>query len=108
MARENAKLNNLDNVKFIADDVFKGVEKLQDKPDLIMIDPPRDGIHPKSIDKIIDFGPQEYVYISCNPVTLVRDLKIFKERGYEIKRVKCMDMFPRTHHVETVTLLTRK
>ncbi|WP_422486867.1 23S rRNA (uracil(1939)-C(5))-methyltransferase RlmD [Gudongella sp. DL1XJH-153] len=108
MARENAKHNSLDNVEFIADDVFKGVEELTEKPDLIIIDPPRDGIHPKSIDKIIDFGPEEYVYISCNPVTLVRDLKIFKDRGYEIKRVKLMDMFPRTPHVETVCLIERK
>jgi tRNA G37 N-methylase Trm5 len=108
MARENAKLNDLDNVEFIADDVFKGVEDLEDKPDLIIIDPPRDGIHPKAIDKIIDFSPEEFVYISCNPVTLVRDLKIFKDRGYDIRRVKCMDMFPRTPHVETVVLLSHK
>src|SRR5690554_14883 len=108
MARENAKLNDLDNVEFIADDVFKGVEELEDKPDLIIIDPPRDGIHPKAIDKIIDFNPEEFVYISCNPVTLVRDLKIFKDRGYDIRRVKCMDMFPRTPHIECVIGMQRK
>ena len=106
MARDNAKLNNLDNVEFIAEDVFKGIEELKYKPDLIIIDPPREGINPKAINKIIDFGPEEFVYISCNPVTLVRDLKVFKERGYEIKRVKCMDMFPRTPHVESIILMT--
>jgi len=105
-ARENAKLNNLDNVEFIAGDVLKAVDELEEKPDLIVIDPPRDGIHPKAINKIIDFKPERYVYVSCNPVTLVRDLKVFVERGYKIEKVKCMDMFPRTPHVETVVLLS--
>ncbi|MDR7855489.1 23S rRNA (uracil(1939)-C(5))-methyltransferase RlmD [Tissierella sp.] len=106
-AHENAKLNNLDNVEFIAGDVLKAVDDLNEKPDLIVIDPPRDGIHPKAINKIIDFNPETFVYVSCNPVTLVRDLKVFIERGYKIEKVKCMDQFPRTPHVETVTLLTR-
>lgn len=106
-ARENAKLNNLDNVEFIAGDVLKAVDELEEKPDLIVIDPPRDGIHPKAINKIIDFKPERYVYVSCNPVTLVRDLKVFVERGYKIEKVKCMDMFPRTPHVECVVLLSR-
>lgn len=106
-ARENAKLNNLDNVEFIAGDVLKAVDELEEKPDLIVIDPPRDGIHPKAINKIIDFKPERYVYVSCNPVTLVRDLKVFVERGYKIEKVKCMDMFPRTAHVECVVLMSR-
>ena len=107
MARENAKLNNLENVEFIAADVFEGVEALSDKPDLIIVDPPRDGIHPKAINKIIDFNPESFVYISCNPVTLVRDLKIFEDRGYKIEKAKLMDMFPRTPHVEVVVKLER-
>ena len=107
-ARENAKLNNLDNVEFIARDVLKAVDELNEKPDLIVIDPPRDGIHPKAINKIIDFNPESFVYVSCNPVTLVRDLNVFVERGYRIEKVKLMDMFPRTPHVETVVLLSRK
>ena len=106
-ARENAKLNGLVNINFIADDVFHGVETLDDKPDLIILDPPRDGIHPKSINKIIDFMPEAFVYISCNPVTLVRDLKIFLEKGYKIKRTVCVDQFPRTPHTEVVTLLVK-
>lgn len=104
-ANENKELNGLDNIEFIAGDVLEKVDNLKEKPDLIMIDPPRDGIHPKAINKIIDFDPETFVYISCNPVTLVRDLKVFKERGYRIEKVKCMDMFPRTPHVETVCLL---
>lgn len=108
MAKENARLNNLNNVEFIAGDVLQAVDNLNERPDLIVIDPPRDGIHPKAINKIIDFNPETFVYVSCNPITLVRDLKIFKERGYEIKRAKLMDMFPRTPHVETVVLMSRK
>ena len=106
MARKNAELNKLDNVEFIAADVFDGVESITDKPDLIIIDPPRDGIHPKAIDKIIDFNPETFVYISCNPVTLVRDLKVFEDRGYKIEKAKLMDMFPRTPHVESIILMT--
>jgi len=107
MARENAKLNGLDNVEFIAGDVLKEVENIKIKPDLIIIDPPRDGIHPKAINKIIDFNPDKFVYVSCNPVTLVRDLKVFEERGYRVEKVKLMDMFPRTPHVECVTLMSK-
>ena len=106
-AKDNAKLNGLDNIEFIAGDVLLAVDNLTEKPDLIVIDPPREGIHPKAINKIIDFDPQTFVYVSCNPITLVRDLRIFKERGYEVKKAKLMDMFPRTPHVEVVTLLTR-
>ena len=105
-ARENAKLNNLDNVEFIAGDVLKAVDELKEKPDLIVIDPPRDGIHPKAINKIIDFNPEVFVYVSCNPVTLVRDLKVFIERGYNVEKAKCMDQFPRTPHVESIILMT--
>lgn len=105
-ARENAKLNNLDNVEFIAGDVLKAVDELKESPDLIVIDPPRDGIHPKAINKIIDFNPETFVYVSCNPVTLVRDLKVFIERGYKVEKAKCMDQFPRTPHVESIILMT--
>lgn len=107
-ARENAKLNNIGNVEFIAGDVLQAVDNLRERPDLIVIDPPRDGIHPKAINKIIDFSPETFVYVSCNPVTLARDLKVFKEKGYKIKRVKLMDMFPRTVHVECIALIQRK
>jgi 23S rRNA (uracil1939-C5)-methyltransferase len=107
-ARENAELNNLNNVEFMCGDVLKMVDELEDKPDLIIIDPPREGIQPKAIRKIIDFNPEKFIYVSCNPVTLVRDLKVFVERGYKIDKVQCMDQFPRTVHVETVVLMSRK
>ena len=106
-ARENMKLNNLENIEFIAEDVLKAVDNIDKKPDLIIIDPPRDGIHPKAIDKIIDFDPDRFVYVSCNPVTLVRDLKVFQARGYKLQKLKIMDMFPRTPHLECITLITK-
>jgi tRNA/tmRNA/rRNA uracil-C5-methylase (TrmA/RlmC/RlmD family) len=93
-------------MEFIAGDVLTAVDDLKEKPDLIVIDPPRNGIHPKAINKIIDFNPDTFVYVSCNPVTLARDLKVFIERGYKVEKAKLMDMFPRTVHVESIILMT--
>lgn len=107
-AKENAKLNNLSNCEFIAGDVMVKVGELTDKPDLIILDPPRDGIHPKAINKIIDFSPQQFIYVSCKPTSLARDLPVFIERGYRVEKIKCMDMFPHTPHVEAVTLLVKE
>ena len=107
-AIENAKLNQLNNCEFIAGDVLKVLDNLTDQPDVIVLDPPREGIHPKALTKIIDYGVEQLVYVSCKPTSLVRDLEVFLERGYEVKKVKCVDMFPQTGHVETVCLLTRK
>lgn len=106
-ANENAKLNGLSNCEFIAGDVGKTVKNLKDKPDLIIVDPPRPGVHKDAVRDIAGFGAKEIVYISCNPRTLVLDLVEFKKYGYEAKKVKCMDMFPNTPHVETVVLLSR-
>ncbi|MBS5945052.1 MAG: 23S rRNA (uracil(1939)-C(5))-methyltransferase RlmD, partial [Peptoniphilus harei] len=107
-ARENAKLNGIDNVEFIAEDVLKVLDDLDKNPDLIVLDPPREGINPKAIDKIIDFAPEKFLYISCNPVTLVRDLGVFGDRGYNIEEIEIVDQFPKTSHVETVVLMSRK
>ncbi len=107
-ARENAKLNGLVNCDFIAGDVLKKLDELTEKPDIIVLDPPRDGIHPKAIKKIIHFGARQMVYVSCKPTSLARDLKEFMEAGYEVTKVQCMDMFPHTYHVETVVQLIRK
>ncbi|MEG1312547.1 MAG: 23S rRNA (uracil(1939)-C(5))-methyltransferase RlmD [Romboutsia sp.] len=107
-ANENAKLNGLSNCEFIAGDVTKTVKKLKNKPDLIIVDPPRPGVHKDAIRDISGFGSMEIVYISCNPKTLVLDLVEFKNYGYEIEKVKCMDMFPNTPHVETVVKLKKK
>lgn len=107
-AKENAKLNGLHNCEFIAGDVLKVIEEIEVKPDYIVLDPPRDGIHPKALEKIIRYGVPQMVYISCKPTSLARDLEVLQARGYEVKKVCCVDMFPATVHVETVCLLSRK
>lgn len=106
-AKENAALNGLDNCKFIAGDVLKVLDEIEEKPDYIILDPPRDGIHPKAIGKIIEYGVENMVYISCKPTSLARDLQIFMDRGYRVEKICCVDMFPNTYHVETVCLLSK-
>ncbi|WP_092923385.1 23S rRNA (uracil(1939)-C(5))-methyltransferase RlmD [Romboutsia hominis] len=106
-ANQNAKLNGLTNCEFIAGDVAKTVNKLKEKPDLIIVDPPRPGVHKDAIRDICGFDSKEIIYISCNPKTLVLDLVEFKNYGYEVELVKCMDMFPNTPHVETVVKLKK-
>ena len=107
-AKVNAGLNGLSNCEFIAGDVLKVVGELKDKPDFIVLDPPRDGIHPKAIEKIIDFGVDRMVYVSCKPTSLARDLEILTARGYQAEKVCCVDMFPATGNCETVAVLSRK
>ena len=107
-AKENAALNGLDNCKFIAGDVLKVLDEIEEKPDYIILDPPRDGIHPKAIGKIIEYGVENMVYISCKPTSLARDLQIFMDRGYKVEKICCVDMFPNTYHVETVVKLSLK
>lgn len=106
-ARENAKENGLTNCEFIAGDVLKVLDDIEETPDFIILDPPRDGIHPKALRKIIGYGVQNIIYISCKPTSLVRDLEVFKQEGYELERVGCVDMFPGTCHVETVVLMSK-
>ena len=106
-AKENAKLNGLDNCEFIAGDVLKAIDLVEDKPDVIILDPPRDGINPKALDKILAFGVNEMVYISCKPTSLARDLEIITERGYRVVKACAVDQFPGTNHVETVVLMSR-
>lgn len=107
-AKENAKLNNLTNCHFVAGDVLKEVENFHVKPELIVLDPPREGIHPKAIDKIIGFDAKELLYISCKPTSLARDLPVFEQSGYKVEKVCCVDMFPHTHHVETIAYLVKE
>ena len=104
-AEENASLNGLSNCRFIAGDVLKVLDGISEKPDFIVLDPPRDGIHPKALPKIIDYGVDRMVYISCKPTSLARDLEVLIGRGYRVEKVCCVDMFPQTVHVETVCLL---
>ena len=107
-ARENAKSNGLDNCEFIAGDVLKVIDTIEEKPDLIILDPPRDGINPKTLLKIINYGVDEIVYISCKPTSLARDLVTLQEHGYYVKKACAVDQFVNTGHVETVVLLSHK
>lgn len=107
-ARLNAEDNHLTNCEFIAGDVLKVVDNLTEKPDMIILDPPRDGVNPKALRKIIRFGVDEMVYVSCKPTSLMRDLVMLQEAGYAVKRCCLVDMFPGTTGVETVCLLSRK
>ena len=106
-AKENAALNGLDNCTFWAGDVLKVIDDLGEVPDLIILDPPRDGVHPKALEKIIDFGVERMVYIACKPTSLARDLELLQGRGYQVERIGCVDLFPSTYHVETVVLLSK-
>lgn len=106
-ARENAAGNGLENCTFIAGDVGKVVDELEEKPDLIVLDPPRDGIHPKAMPKIIRFGVDRMVYISCKPTSLVRDLVLLREGGYRMMEGCAVDMFPFTGNIETVVLMSQ-
>ena len=106
-AKMNASLNGLDNCKFICGDVLKVLDDLTVKPDIIVLDPPREGIHPKALTKIIDYGVDTMVYVSCKPTSLARDLEILNANGYRVVKAKCCDMFPWTVHVETVVLLQK-
>ena len=88
--------------------MLKAIDLVDEKPDLIIVDPPRDGIHPKALEKILAFGVDEIVYISCKPTSLARDLETIIHRGYHVDKVCCVDQFPRTSHVETVVLLSQR
>ena len=107
-AKQNAALNNLSNCKFIAGDVLKVLDDLTEKPDVIILDPPRDGIHPKALPKILSYGVDHIVYISCKATSLARDLPAFLAAGYKLEKACCVDQFCQTVHVETVVGLQRK
>ena len=107
-AKKNAAANGLDNCEFIAGDVLKVLDEVEEKPDMIILDPPRDGIHPKALPKIIAYGVEHIVYISCKPTSLVRDLEVFLENGYRVDKAVAVDQFPWTANVETVVLLSHK
>ena len=106
-ARENAKQNGLENCEFIAGDVLKVLDEIEEKPDFIILDPPRDGVHPKALSRIIGYGVEKLVYISCKPTSLARDLEIFIANGYEVQRCVPVDQFPWTTGIETVCLLSK-
>ena len=106
-ARENARLNAIPNCRFIAGDVLKVLQEVEQKPDLIILDPPRDGIHPKALPAILNYGVDRIVYISCKATSLARDLPEFLKAGYQVKKICCIDQFCQTVHIETIVKLTR-
>ena len=107
-AKENAGLNELGNCDFIAGDVLKVLDDIEVAPDFIVLDPPRDGVHPKALKKIIDYGVDNILYISCKPTSLARDLEMLMGNGYIPNRICAIDQFPGTVHVETVCLLSNR
>lgn len=106
-ARRNARLNGLHNCEFIAGDVLKVLDGIEEKPDVIILDPPRDGVHPKALAKIIGYGVEHILYISCKASSLARDLEAFLAGGYEAERCVVIDQFPWTTGIETVVLLSQ-
>ena len=106
-AKANAALNGLDNCRFLAGDVFEVLDSLPDKPEVIVVDPPRVGISSNALEKIIGYGVKQIVYISCNPKSLADNLYYMQYYGYEIKSVKPFDNFPGTKHTECVAVLEK-
>ena len=106
-AKENAVRNGLSNCRFIAGDVFKVLDEIEEKPDVIVLDPPRDGIHPKALPKILNYGVDKIVYISCKMTSLARDLEMMQLAGYRVEKMTAVDQFCETVHVETVVLLSK-
>lgn len=106
-AEENAVRNGLSNCRFIAGDVFKVLDEIEEKPDVIVLDPPRDGIHPKALPKILNYGVDKIVYISCKMTSLARDLEMMQLAGYRVEKMTAVDQFCETVHVETVCLLSK-
>lgn len=107
-AKENAKLNGLDNCEFIAGDVAETIKQVKVKPDIIILDPPRSGVSPKALDYVIKFNAKEIIYVSCNPKTMVDNLETLLVAGYKVEKSKVKDMFPNTPHAETVVRLIKK
>ena len=106
-ANRNKEINNLNNIKFIADDVAKVINKIEFKPTIVVVDPPRAGLDEKTIKEVVKMNPKRLVYVSCDPMTFARDLNILKYY-FNIKEITPFDMFPNTYHVENVCLLERK
>ena len=112
-AGANAKLNGIENVHFITADLYKSFtpiveEKKLPKPDVVILDPPRSGMHKNTVEDVIKLNPEKLVYVSCNPATQVRDIKLFSEAGYKLVKIKPVDMFPHTYHIENVALLIKE
>ncbi len=110
-AKRNAAQNGVQNARFICGDAPQAAEQLRKegiRPDVVVVDPPRKGLTPELIDTIVQMSPDRVVYVSCDPATLARDLKLFTEQDYSVKEITPVDMFPRTSHVESVCLMSRQ
>lgn len=106
-AKRSARENHLENCEFLAGDVLKVLDDVTEKPDFIILDPPREGIHPKALPKILDYGVDYIVYVSCKLTSLINDLKVIREKGYEVVRATAVDQFPWTANVETCVLIKK-
>ena len=109
-AKENARRNGIENAEFLCADAGEAAAELArrgTKPDAVVVDPPRKGLSPQVIDAIADMAPERVVYVSCDVSTQARDLALFAQKGYRAEKATAVDMFPRTHHVETVALLSK-
>ena len=107
-AKSNASYNGISNCSFIAGDVLKVLDDMTEPPDCIILDPPREGINPKALTKIINYGTDYIIYISCKATSLARELPTFMEHGYLVRRIAMVDLFPFTTGVETVCLLSQR
>ena len=106
-ATANASANGLTNCEFVAGDVLRKIDEVAERPDFIVLDPPREGINPKALTKILAYGVDHMVYISCKPTSLAHDLVAIQDAGYRVRAIQPVDMFPQTPHVETVVLMSR-
>jgi len=106
-AQENCRINGIANCRFLCGDILDLIPRMEKRPDVVVIDPPRAGMHPKSVAKILELKPERMVYVSCNPATLARDLNLMKE-SYGVLEVQPVDMFPHTPHIEAVAKLERR
>lgn len=110
-AKANLEINKVDNVTFIQADLYKSFlafTNVLPKPDVVILDPPRGGMHSVTVKDVLELSPEKIVYVSCNPSTQVRDIKMFVEGGYNLVKIRPVDMFPHTYHIENVALLVKK
>ncbi|MDR0357182.1 MAG: 23S rRNA (uracil(1939)-C(5))-methyltransferase RlmD [Clostridiales Family XIII bacterium] len=107
-ARENAERNGLSNCRFIEGDALEVLERLPQRPDSIVVDPPRMGIHPKALKKLISYGRDEWIYISCNPKTFCENMAVLAEHGYKLDELRVCDNFPFTKHIELFSRIIKR
>ncbi|MFW5931257.1 MAG: class I SAM-dependent RNA methyltransferase, partial [Desulfosalsimonas sp.] len=106
-AEKNCRKNGVENCRFIAGDIRKSISEIDKRPDVMIIDPPRAGMHKDVVNAVISMSPGKIVYVSCNPATLARDVSMLAE-DYRVEEIQPVDMFPHTYHVEAVARLEKK